>query len=1079
MNRPAAATGSRTQTGPGPDVLAARAELEHARIVYADGHAWSVARIAERITRELQGAPGAAAAEILGSAHVLRGLTGRRRGEPVHEDFASAVIAFTRVPGERWEQTGASAGDFGIALQETGQAARAVTVLDRALALGQDTPDVRRYRAAARRDRGDRDEAYTLLAEAVRRAPVDWQAWEWLAELTETVRSDSSAAARCWARAWRILDGDGRYREARRCREHVSAACSRAVGAAPDDPGVLMASGRILEEVGLVDEAADLLCRVANLATAVGERIEAARLLLEVGESHLAGDLAEDVLADEPGAEQATIILARALRRRRDVNSLARARQLLTELLRARRPGAVEAEVLLGEIRHADGSARAALGHFDTVLAAAGNMDDELAARLHYAKGQALRHLRDTATAITELGTAAALRPRDAEIRLALAGACREAGDLDGAIEQFKDVVDWTPGRGRREWVAAATGLGSALLRKGDRAKALTVLRQIPEPEARDVDVLRPFTDALLEDGREQEALSALRHAERSDPDDLDVRTFCARVLYQLRQLDAAAERWTAVLDADENRWRDRAWLGEVERLRGNPDEALRQLDRVLADHPDNPFSLSSRAAVLQRQDRPDEALADVEHALRGHPTDLFSLQVLRELLLRRKEYDVLVDRFRAAVRTAPAGAAVWREYGQTLRQVAAREPAAAPLREVERELVEALKDDPGDVVRLRALSALLLPQGRGREAVAWWAGAITTPAGESDARVRCEYGEVLRQAKRFQQAQEALDTALWLADDEEAPHVHHAMGRLLIDQNRYEEAVRNLDLAVRDPRDPAAWHDGTVARIVACRFTETEERLLGWLSAHPGDAEAWWLLGWLRYRIGAFARAAAAADTAVRYDPLDARKQELLGWTLLRVDTEPQRAGHAFDRVLETDPARTSSLQGKARALFRTGREDEARVLCGRLLAATANGDGQDASGHVLRAWCLARLGEPRKALAEYRSALASVDADRGPVEFAAALCQLQVADSVVPDLLEQALLNLDSADCPASGRDLLLRRRGILAEVLQDMDETADAAPALSGNERYARARRKVSEELALLPSPDEDGRAERNET
>ncbi len=1059
------------QPAAGHGVLMPGDELERARSAYIGGHALRASQITQMLVRRLADVPGTEAAEVLGSAHTLLGLAWRVRGELPEKCFAQAVRVFERLPADRLESMGVTMGDYGIALEEIGEYTRAVAVLDRALELGQDSPDVRRYRAAARRDRGapgDRDAAYRLLEEAARRAPGDWQAWSWLAELTEAASPDPAVAARRWARAWRILDEAGTFGRALRYRERAVAGYWSAVAARPDDAGLLIETARVLAEAGLEAEAADLLSQTAELPIGAQARLDAAELLADIGELQFAADLANDVLAENPGLGRATVILATALFRRDDVNSVELARQRLTDFLRTRPSDPVGAEILLGEVCHRSGHPQEALAHFDTAIAS-GKLDDARAGSLYAGRGRVLLQLRRTADGVADLRRAVALRPRDAEIRFYLADAYCGTGDRPAEIVQLQEVVDWTPGRGRQNWVEAMTRLGAALLEHGEREKALATLRRIPDPEALATDVLRPLTNALLEGGREKEALDALVDAERRSHRDLNVLALHARVLFQLRQLERAKELLTEVLAAEATRWRDRAWLGEVHRLLGEPEEALCQLDQVLHDHPGNLFSLSSRAAVHLSRNEPGMAETDLERCLASDPTDPFALRVLHDLLIQRRDYAALVGRYRRAARSADAARApaLWRGYGSTLRLLAACGQPADILVQTERELAEDLAKDPSDTGRVHALSDLLVAQGRIREAIHRWQRAVGTPVGKSDARLWCEYGEVLRQACRVGEAQEALDTALWLADAGYTPDVYHAIGRLLLDESRYEEAIGVLDQAYRDPRDPTAWYDGCVARILADRFTEVAGRLHGWSREHPDDAEARWLLGWLYYHAGAYTEAAEQAGEAVDHDPLDGRKQELLGWSLLRSAADLEGARSAFERALKLEPALYSSTEGRIRVLLRSGRSDEARAACEELLATTEGGGERGTVAPDVRGSCLARLGEPLRAVFEFRKALPESGPDHVLIEFSIAFCLLQAGrDEDARNTMEQAWADLETGGRPNED-DRRLQRRGILTEVLQDMPDAVPPGQAGPGSKLIESTRLTIVEELRRLPA------------
>jgi tetratricopeptide (TPR) repeat protein len=52
----------------------------------------------------------------------------------------------------------------------------------------------------------------------------------------------------------------------------------------------------------------------------------------------------------------------------------------------------------------------------------------------------------------------------------------------------------------------------------------------------------------------------------------------------------------------------------------GNAEQALRDADRFLARHPDEPQALQTRAQILQALGRYEEGIADLERALAKQP---------------------------------------------------------------------------------------------------------------------------------------------------------------------------------------------------------------------------------------------------------------------------------------------------------------------------------------------------------------------------------------------------------------------------------------------------------------------------
>ena len=959
---------------PAPEKLDVRSELERVRIAYRE-HLPTGTRLAENLVVRLRDLPdfGAEDAEVLGSAYTLLGLMQCLNDEqPIaDEQFAHAVQAFARVPPDRLERgLAVTAADHGIALQRTGAHSAAVSALRRAVELGQDTPDVKRYLGAALRDQGEQEQAYTVLAEAVRRAPEDWQAWEWLAALAEDLGHDPMETANEWAAAGQILRKNGLIRPA-------AQAYRQAVRLRPDDVGLLIAAGGTLSEAN-DPEATGMLQHAVDLPADPDDRLQIANLLLRLRDGTTAVKLAREVLDADPDNERAVIELARALISLRDNESSRQAKQTLTRFLQSH-PGSVYAEALLGDMYRAQNRPKQAIRHFDRALARGVDQTDP-SAFLHGSKGQALLQLGQTEEGVAELLTAAERDPDLPWVRLELADVYRAQGDPDAEIRVLRDLID----RGlldkdpaKRTEVLVRLGIGLAAK---DDPDAVAVLRQVLDVDSLDVKVLRPLTMALLRGGYEDQALGALDHAERAVPDDLDVRALRGYVFYQIGRLDDAADLLTDLLSQAGDRWQDRALLGEIERVRGNLPAALEQLNQILTEHPDDTWSLSSRAAVYLDMGEQDKAKRDLELCLQSEPRDLFSLKVLREMLIS---------------------------------------------------------------------------QGHLANAVKAFRDAVEAPGPEPTAELLREYGETLRLAGAYPQARDALDKAL--RQNPRDALTRRALGRLLLDQGKYDEALATFDEAAQDMLDDAAWYEGCTVRILSGRYAEALTRLDERIAAQPDDADAWWMRGWLYYRVGAWPQALEAADQAAWLEPGDPQNHLLLGWAALRTGGDTKRALDAFAQATRIAPSAPEPTKAYGYAYWLAGRDDEAHDKWESLLTGLLRDHKDDPDAQALKGWCLARLGRPQEAITEYLRAFPTVD--RPTIEFDLALCQVQAGRPVDAQYtLKQAWHHLNA--------EPELRRRGILDAALQDINAVVAHDPGLRENKRLRKTQNRMTEHLAALP-------------
>ncbi len=139
---------------------------------------------------------------------------------------------------------------------------------------------------------------------------------------------------------------------------------------------------------------------------------------------------------------------------------------------------------------------------------------------------------------------------------------------------------------------------------------------------------------------------------------------------------------------------------------------------------------------------------------------------------------------------------------------------------------------------------------------------------------------------------------------------------------------------------------------------------LESWLGGHPEDHDARVLLGWARFRQGAFDRAGEAFQAALREvpDSTDAR----LGVAFVALQTRPAgEAAAAFDAVLVREPRNQDALRGRALTVTRS--DADAKVAQGaadaaRALLAENPGDDEAAWLWVHARRLLGEAGELRR---------------------------------------------------------------------------------------------------------------------
>ncbi|PYS95944.1 MAG: hypothetical protein DMF50_06695 [Acidobacteria bacterium] len=160
---------------------------------------------------------------------------------------------------------------------------------------------------------------------------------------------------------------------------------------------------------------------------------------------------------------------------------------------------------------------------------------------------------------------------------------------------------------------------------------------------------------ALLEGGREGDAVERFRTAARLDPGNPSVLfglgnalTAAGKAEEALASYDAALAPWPGYSEAHTN-------AGNLLFRDGRLEEALARFDRAIALRPDNAEAHSNRGAVLARLGRPQEARAAFQEALRIDPARAEAASNLAVVLLDLGEEDEAVRVLRGGLARNPS----------------------------------------------------------------------------------------------------------------------------------------------------------------------------------------------------------------------------------------------------------------------------------------------------------------------------------------------------------------------------------------------------------------------------------------
>jgi tetratricopeptide (TPR) repeat protein len=437
-----------------------------------------------------------------------------------------------------------------------------------------------------------------------------------------------------YAHAWVRL-GQLRFRAG--MHEEAEEALRRAVQLAPTHPHGVVELVRVLELREAWSEAATLLERAVRanpgfapahryLALAyehLGRPDDAHRHEGRGNDLRINDDLMNELFAI---SSTGSILLTRA-KMAESWGELGRSEQLL------RRAVLVDPE---------DKDVRIALGRLLTTWGTDG-LKQVPESRLQEAK----RHL--------EAGLA--IDPAYARTRYEYGVALRALGDVEGAVDQWNQVL-----RGEPEHAPSLMMLGQVQVDNKDYEKAresfrrgLNVPRDTPFTLGNRAAGYERLGLVCSWTGRMEEALEAFRQALDANPRLTDAYMHCARVLKQLNRGDEAIAVYRRGVFENPGAQELRMRLGNELLQAQRFNEALEQLTLAARMRPEDARALSAMGYAKLRLGDADGAIGDLRAALNADPTFHLAHFHLGNAMLRKNDRQAALRHFEEALRLQPS----------------------------------------------------------------------------------------------------------------------------------------------------------------------------------------------------------------------------------------------------------------------------------------------------------------------------------------------------------------------------------------------------------------------------------------
>lgn len=403
-----------------------------------------------------------------------------------------------------------------------------------------------------------------------------------------------------------------------------------------------------------------------------------------------------------------------------------------------------------------------------------------------------------------------------------------ERGDAKGALENFEHGIRAWPSNAGARYLA-----GSAAFRLGDLDRAVSELREAVRVDNASTPAAELLTRIHFERGEYAEALRFAQVAlKRRDANPIDIYAVIAKTLTALKKYDEARLAAKTLLGLPEGKLRGTHELALIAAEQEGPAAGSAAIEAGGFDlaAPENLVLLRAYSEFEIAAKRGDRALAKTEQALEKQPESADLHQIRGTLLAHLDRSDDARAAFERSQELAPdsgrplAGLAMMAARSGDLKraielfdQASAKEPLVQSYRYSAAQLELALGNTAAAEKRLRELVASAPAHAAARNDLAW----ILADRGEE-----LDYAlQLAEEARRLDSSPEVLDTLGW---------VHFKRGEMAKSIEALEQSVAargdvpstryRLGLALNKSGDPARAREMLESAIAAGEFPESAD---------------------------------------------------------------------------------------------------------------------------------------------------------------------------------------------------------------------------------------------------------------
>jgi protein O-mannosyl-transferase len=369
--------------------------------------------------------------------------------------------------------------------------------------------------------------------------------------------------------------------------------------------------------------------------------------------------------------------------------------------------------------------------------------------------------------------------------------------------------------------VVAQNNLGNALLDEGKLDEALTHLKAARRIKPDDAKTAFNLGNALIQKGELTEGMANLSAALRLRPDYAEAHINLGSAFLKTSKVDDAAEQFERALQLEPGQpsaWND---LGYARLQQGAAEKATACFQKALELDPTQAVTLDNLANALMQQGKVDAAIGYYQKALQSKPEFAEAEYNLGTALVQKNDLNDGIVHFQNALRLKPDYANAAYNIGIALfHQDKADEAATFFQKAIQinpdyaeahynlgnalirqgkiddgiAQFRKALEIEPGQVVTRNNLGYVLLQSGKVDEAIGEFKQVLQ--AQPDDANAHFNLGNALLQKGNADEAMEHLQQAL--QREPELAEAHYSLGTALLQKGHETEALAQFQQAIQ-----------------------------------------------------------------------------------------------------------------------------------------------------------------------------------------------------------------------------------------------------------------------------------------